>query len=475
MIMKGDFYCFVFILLLVSVMPAGAQDELWQDDKVLTRKSSWRTLLNPAGLARVHQQQNYTDFTLDHTWGEGDFQRPQWPSQFRFTNLNVNGLTKIPKMIFAGSFNYQLARNRQQFWRNTHISPEESPFIWADSSAGLWHLNLFSAKVLMANNSSNQINFGLELVYSGGSGDRKNDPRPLFRQQSILIKPGVAFMFLQGSLGLHIAYRRYTEDNEVGFFSVQNSLLYRLRGYGTFSRTPFVSGERIIRSDQAIAGLSYVGSTGWEAEIELGINNGEVVEGIANPNPQGEWYDTRFKLSTQDLTPKNSPVGWRLSYDHFRQSGSDPVFQAINYYLQKHEFWATVRWEPVKNDLIELSAGWHQRRQEDIIAATKADIMHASLKIAALFDGSALRHYPAISWYHPLRQQLNIGNPGEISQALIVPDFNLLKRGFVRTSYRLEAKLLQTSALFLRLEPTWRYNRDFQFLTIYSALIYTIQ
>jgi hypothetical protein len=274
---------------------------------------------------------------------------------------------------------------------------------------------------------------------------------------------------------VYLAYRRYSEDNEVGFLSVQNSLLYRLRGYGTFIRTPFVSGERLIRSDQGIAGMSYRNDKGWKAEMAFELTNGEVVEGTANPNPQGSWNDTRIDFSISKSPTEKQRYSWELNYTHFRQAGIDPVFQAINYYLILQELRAVVIWNPVEDQRTEFSTGYLDRQQDDIVAATQAHISHAFIEVSTLLKRKRIYHHPKMGWYYPVNQRLTIGNPGEISQALIIPDFDILKQGFIRTSYRFAWRLLDSSDLVWKLEPSWRFNQNFNFLILSSSITYTLK
>lgn len=181
----------------------------------------------------------------------GDFRRPMQPSSSSVYTLSTGGTRSMEKWRFLADFGYQKTYEKAIAWSAVQDPYEGNPFIWADSSRGDWDRDHIKAALGVVTSVAPGLKAGLALSYHIGTGARTSEPKPFYRSRDIALRPGVVRAISSSAeIGLTGEARFIQEENEIGFYSNDNVLLYRLRGYGTFSRSPFVSGERKRRGTE---------------------------------------------------------------------------------------------------------------------------------------------------------------------------------------------------------------------------------
>jgi len=220
----------------------------------------------------------------------------------------------------------------------------------------------------------------------------------------------------------------------MGFFSVDDPLLYRLRGYGTFSRTAFVSGERQLSAQKAGIALQWQEQQHLSARISAATEWGKAEEGISIINTAGEWQSL---MATVGLDRSWShPLNPRLGFSGYarRNSGNDPIFGAINARLQTAggELNAQLRQQDAGklHWYLKAKGGWTVRKQEDLATFTEANVQSLPLGLASGFSRQYNQLTPFLllsATYRPvISAALQVTDATEITDRLVRDDFAIL-------------------------------------------------
>jgi len=394
---------------------------------------------NFASLYHFEDAPSFGNINLFYGNFGGDFNRPQLPAQGQLGGFAASGRQRQGPLIWHGDFTWQYQRDEGQQWNNTSLHPDIQPYLWADEGTGRWDRNHFRAAVQVGSAYSGNLQWGAGLFFEGGQGDRFNDPKPLYRSRRLGLAPEIAFrMGGQSSLALQLLYISFSEDYELGFFSVDDPLLFRLRGYGTFTRTPFVSGERQLGSQQFGGGLRWVTSQHWAVQLRGSFTQGKADEGVSIVTPGGEWQTLLTNLVLQKSWKGTLENSFAVTGTFRQNEGTDPTFQAVNARLQTTGM--AVQWQlskPITGSFTwkaKLLAGWQNRRQEDIATFTDAKVQHLpfGLDWVGQWKKGKLKPFLQVQGYYRsiLSSSLQVGSPTPITEALVRPDFNILSANF---------------------------------------------
>jgi hypothetical protein len=399
----------------------------------------------------------------------GNFRRPQQPASINALALAAGGVQRTGSLIVAGKFEYTLQRDEGQRWRNSQHQPDYQPFIWADSGAGTWNRSHFDAHVkIVSDKRQYGVKAGISMHYKGGIGDRDNTPKPLHRFHQLSVRPSLIYRGKRQTWSASIHYAQQSEDNEMGFYVNDSPLLYRLRGYGTFSRSPFVSGNRLLKATTLGGQIEYLKGKSTEdflqAAISVDQTNGSIEEGIAIATPAGEWY-TNVASGNFSWGTTRSRSQWvaSLKLCASRTAARDPVFQAINYYLNKLSAQPSLRYARKNNWYVEINAAYKQREQRDIVSATNATVSQTGMGANGFYrfrlsDRVGLFAAPTVAYYKTIASTLNILTPSEISEVLVRPDFDILSRSYQQAGIEMGIDLRNSQTPF-RFSTLWLHQR----------------
>ncbi len=422
----------------------------------------------------LHQAKQTPDFSLvklSYQSFDGDFNRPQLPASGQMGAFTASGRKEQEFLIWQGDFSFQYQRDDGQQWNNTSLHPDEQPYLWADEGTGQWDRNHFNANVQLGSVREGSFNWGVSVFLKGGQGDRFNDPKPLYRYRRLGIAPEVSWRFNQENfLAVQLNYSNYSEDNEIGFFSVDDPLLYRLRGYGTFTRTPFVSGERQLKQQSIGSVLRWINVKSgqfdrWIVEVAGQLRQGSAAEGTAIITPGGKWEALQGNFSVEKVLQSfNYAHSIKVSGTAQETAGVDAVFQAINTRLQTALIglgWTLAKTDSANfNWQLGIHAAVSQRFQEDLAAFTEAEVQ--GLPITMNFQTAWKRDKisPFLSltgnYFHALNTSLQVGSENALNE-LIVPDFEIL----TTNSYMLRAAA----------GVDWKYSKGVFRLSAFAQLM----
>ncbi len=266
----------------------------------------------------------------------GTFKQPMQASQITALSMASGGYKKINNWGYNGYFNYKKIFEKKVGWSGVYNAYDDNPIIWADSSTGNWEKDAVMALVgITAPTIAKKINTGLQIIYNIASGARLSEPKPFFRYRNIAIQPGITYQLPnQQEIGFSGTIGFTKEENELGLFNNtgNNVLLYRFRGYGTFSKTPFVSGER--RREQTDLGVNLQYKKSWkDYNLLFALNaaqrDDEILEGVSQPVTTG--YYTGIELGGLiSLYKGNSNIGKSITIKASSKNGyiDDMIFRA---------------------------------------------------------------------------------------------------------------------------------------------------
>jgi|GEM_PF-2328851 len=268
--------------------------------------SVWLTGQNAAGLPNW-QSFGYGITTLGATHNTGDFRRPQAPRQQTAYALSSEGLRSVGRWLVYGEFAYQKTRDQQISFSHGYDPFNGNPYLWADTLAGepdaaRWTRDHIRARVALSSPRLGRWRVGLTVPYHVGQGSRLLDPKPFYRVRELGVLPSVWYQAgPRWGWGVVAGGQSTQEENEVGYFATDYPLLYRLRGYGSFSRSPVVTAERLVSGTVWQGRLQTLHHTNpsagaqspsWLGQVGGQFRRETIREGVASPEAGGKFAET---------------------------------------------------------------------------------------------------------------------------------------------------------------------------------------
>ncbi len=342
--------CFFILLLLSGQLLIGQQADsiiAVNEERIY---NNFRYTNNPAVIFNDHIPQ-YGYASLSVKSESGAFKRPMDPGKMRIFTGSTGGYKKIQRWAVRGEFAYKKQYDFELPWSSVNEGYNGNPFIWADSNKGKWIRDEVSASLQVASPTiERKLYSGLSVDYIIGSGARTNEPKPFYRIRNITLQPGISWQINgRSALGLKGDFGFLQEENEIGQYSIENVLLYRLRGYGTFSRSPMVTGVRKRTGNIIGASLHYEKKNNkykWVVIMKTNYRSEEVYEGIATRSLTG--YYTAYNFEGNALVYKGNALdGTSMLFSGSYASGyaDDYLFSAESAsHQQAYAFLQWKRW-----------------------------------------------------------------------------------------------------------------------------------
>jgi hypothetical protein len=376
----------------------------------------------------------------------GDFKRPMDAESMAQLQMSTGGFKRYKGWSYKSMFSYQKQFDVNTAWSGVMNAYEGNPFIWVDSSAGDWERDHISATINVATPVIfNKMNAGFSVDYNIGTGARSTDPKPFYRSRHIAMQPGIEWQSsAKSSLGMTGKISFIQEENELGFYSSNNVLLYRLRGFGTFSKVPFVSGER-KRNGTEVKGLLHYRRQ--YARHQLSINGyasqkyESVTEGVAILQNTGYFTEIHFGGSA-DIQKGDAQRGQSLSlgYELIEGYADDVIFRAESAGYTTHRMTGDISmWNTGadKKRIWQLTFSPSFSLMDISDLATRTQLTVTTLGVECQVNwrktvsrNAQLQIRPVIGYHKPLQKELGIQNANVITKNLIEPDF-----AFFSTSY----------------------------------------
>lgn len=413
------------------------QDSLhsFQDERVLNQ---FRHTANPVSLVQsALPQYGFAGINADYT--SGDFRRPMQAASIRALKGETGGHRTLNGWTYKGYFSYQKRFDKAVAWSAVMDPYEGNPFLWADSSTGDWERDEVQANIALVTPQFKKFRFGFAVDYTISTGARDNDPRPFFRYRDVALRPGITYQINANSeAGITGTAGFAKEEAEIGFYTRNgNVLLYRLRGFGTFSKSPFVNGER-RRQELRWQGAIHFARRWKDYQFLLSVyaaqRDDEVIEGVATPQTTG--YFTGINFGGSALLYKGDVrQGKSVSLNAFMQDGyaDDVIFRAESASFSKQV--AAVRASYWKGSAdrsslwqftLHPSFTYHSFTDQGTRTAFDVSIVSLLAQVRYRRQLSDRLHgflSPTIGYSLPVDDYYTSGRPNVITNALTYPDY----------------------------------------------------
>lgn len=418
----------------------------------------------------------------------GDFRRPMQPSHSSVFSLSTGGSRKTGRWNLLADFQYRKIYDDGVAWAAVNDPYAGNPFIWADSSSGRWDRDHIGATIGAATELSQRLKAGLVIDYAIGTGARTSEPKPFYRMRNISLQPGITWKLSKtDEIGISGAIGFLQEENEIGYYSNSNVLLYRLRGYGTFSKSPFVSGERKRK------GTAFTGSWQYRKQwkkYNLSVSGSaaqteeEVFEGVASTQTTGYFTGINFAGKLR-LHTGTAMKGKALEFVYENKNGyaDDMIFRTESAsYLHR--------------SLQAVFSCWKQRTggraliQCNLVPSlTYIDYTDQStyLQFTATTLGSMielnyrkkigrkikLQVQPAAGYYHIIDHYFTARANQVVIRELILPDYHYFSTNYWKAACRLELelgsnKMDQSHLIAMLADSRWPGNNDRSHRTLFQ-------
>ncbi len=367
----------------------------------------------------------------------GDLRRPMEPGGTRTATAATGGYKAIAGWGFKGHFDYKKTFDKALAWSNVYNAYQGNPFLWADSNTGKWLRDEVNAAVAIAAPAiGRQLNTGLAIDYTIGSGARTNEPKPFYRIRDLLLQPGIYWQPSSGNnLGITGLFSFVQEENEIGQYSHDNVLLFRLRGYGTFSKSPMVSGTRRRSGHVAGMGIHYdrdLGTFRTLAGGRFSARSEHVFEGTAVRSVTGDYtayaWQAYGKLYTGNST-KGSLLA--IAFELINGYADDHVYQAENASHTTRDIRINMsRWFHYNNTVLHWTVVpflW-DRRVADHATQTSFDVQQAGVELSMnnrvpLRRNLVLGVCPSVNGSFVINDQWHHTTLNTVTQHLVLPDY----------------------------------------------------
>lgn len=376
----------------------------------------------------------------------GNFKRPMEPSSSSVYSLSTGGSKKINQWRFLADFHYRKIYDNDVAWAAVNDPYEGNPFIWADSSAGKWDRDHINATIGMATAVLNRkFHVGLVIDYAIGTGARTSEPKPFYRMRDVSLQPGIIWNVSSSQeIGFAGEMGFVQEENEIGYYSNSNVLLYRLRGYGTFSKSPFVSGERKRK------GTIWKGSLHYEKQWKkYGLlvsaaasqREEEVFEGIARTQTIGYFTGINFggqlRLFTGNVFKGQA---FDLIYENKNGYADDMIFRAESASFLRHSLQANLSfWKQAKRsgDLMQWtispSLNYNDYTDQATYMQFTSTTLGGTIELnyrKSLTKNMQLKFQPVAGYFTVVDNYFTVRSQQVVLRELIIPDYHYFNADF---------------------------------------------
>lgn len=328
---------FCFLCIAVFSQTAMAQRTVLDSVQILQDRRSldvYDLTQNVIYVEKLRPQKGYASANFLSSFG--DFMQPMQANALHQYKVATGGFRKISNWGYNGHFSYKKTYENDVNWSGVYNAYDDNPFIWADSSRGDWQRDEIQAVIgIIPPKITQKLSVGLQIEYLISSGARLSEPKPFYRFRDIALQPSISYTLENNQIiGINGSIGFVVEENELGFYgnTGNNVLLYRLRGYGTFSRSPFVNGERKRIQNDLFGKVHYLKKTDkydFLIAASAAQRNDAITEGVALPQSIGFFTGIEY-TSLMSIFYGNDCNGKSVLISASTKNGSaaDVVFMA---------------------------------------------------------------------------------------------------------------------------------------------------
>ncbi|GAA5220781.1 DUF6850 family outer membrane beta-barrel protein [Membranihabitans marinus] len=376
----------------------------------------------------------------------GSFRPAMAPHQSYDFGFITKGKTTIDQWQLEGKFAYQRQLKQDLLFAGVLDPYNGNPFIWGDTISGNWQHDGFDTYVDITMPKYKNHIFSLALDYINGTGARHNGPKPFYRYREIKIAPRVKTLIAKREdhyINLGLYYTSAFEENEIGYYAIDDTYLIRGRGFGSLLKGPINSLDRRRNSNKYGLNLKWFYADKWHIDFNSQFRHDGVSDGLSNPNEEGSY--TEFQSLAQ-VKYHSEEMGWKLFFNYRTGSTDDAVYGFRNSESQHIQTRVTIDINRHRNMIFlpDLSLELLYCKQEDYIV--QAD--YQSLNLIPLLEQVSNIGQVQLSYY--------IGYQFNLDKEESVLEFDILNR----LVYTPDFEYLTSDHVFIGLAPTFHLGNQ---------------
>ena len=236
------------ILITLGFLFGHMQEVAGQDLERIMWENPWQGGIVSAGMA--FSDRDYSDISLYTGYRTGEFRNVYDPASVNSYGISTRSYMKLGNTYLNGSFAYGYDHRKNQRWLGI-LDPYRTPFMLADSVAGNYVLESYHMSAGMAIPVSGKWTLGWQLSYDAKNGAKYRDLRNKDTYMDFIIAPSVIYAHGPARIGLHLYFRRITEQTDYTQVETStNKVLFLFSGMWFNTQQVFTSsapGTRLLR------------------------------------------------------------------------------------------------------------------------------------------------------------------------------------------------------------------------------------
>lgn len=329
----------VLVLTLFIVQIATAQNRVEQSNplsiELLKARSLWFNTGNSAGMI-IDNLQNYGTLEANYSLKSGDFKLKQDGEDESIFGVTTEGGQKIGGAYAWGKFSYNNITQKNTCFNTAMLDPHRGvPYYPADPNLSDWKKQDYNLQMKVASRPIwDRYVLGLEAQYIAQTGAKQIDPRSEVYFYNLNVRPAVAAMFGEHTIGLNLEYenlvqetRRHTNSN-----NQVDQGVYVMNGLGNHYTS-------VIGGLQGLSSFLYEGNTfGGELQYSYGFSNikfllnggytykvEDVISAVTKPKKEGSVKDQMINANLSVIKEGENLSRLNISYKSNRISGIEYV------------------------------------------------------------------------------------------------------------------------------------------------------
>lgn len=275
---------------------------------------------NPAFLSIDNIPYNFA-FRYHFRHDGGSDKLPFTPDAKAYHNISAVAYKEMDNgLLFGGRFAYRDETRKNKLFLHNAENYLDIPFYFGDSTAGDFRLNGIDWNMLLAYPLSSKLRFGMDVFYNVDEQMKTAFPKPNVKRNDVHVRPGISYRSGNFAAGFCASYFNYKEQMYTRKYVLEQGrtpIFMRIRGLDrpvlSYAQT---SEERL----QSIGGIGVSGNINMsgilllEAMIEQ--SSADIVEGGADPVPQGNWDQLRYAWRAEIRKKSGMLAGSGLYVEH---------------------------------------------------------------------------------------------------------------------------------------------------------------
>lgn len=321
-----------------------SQKKYYSFEKIET-KAPWLISGNGAGLV-FNRAQNYANVRGYFNSESGSYQNYNTPEKSSFFGIETKSYTKVNKVFFYGSFNYEYGANQNQAWNGTvYRGSTLNPILDSIPGKNLRESYIMSAKVGYPLNDKFAV--GAAIDYNTSTMAKRVDGRNENTLSMMTLSPGITYRSGALSLGLNLTYRRDIEAVKYSFIGdVTGKNIYYFEGLWFYTSSGISSTTNLNR---------YYHKDLFGSSVQLQYNNDKVC--IFNEFSAERGHENDFDEAQYDKRFANTQM---LNYRYkgrvrLKGDGADHLLSLMFRSDENASYYVVNNYEPIPGELSQWS------------------------------------------------------------------------------------------------------------------------